>query len=89
MFVSTLSRMSPLKNVEKSNELSSLLLNNIAKRTKKAIANVTVSYRASEHKFKASAFHKACSGKKNTILIALTTTNHIFGGFTPCTWQQG
>jgi hypothetical protein len=47
MFLTTLARTSPLKNTEKPNELASLLLSNITKRTGKSITNVTFAYRAS------------------------------------------
>ena len=79
---------SSFKNVGKSEELCRALLSHINKRTKKAVKNVNLVFRGSEHKFKSSVFHEMCAGKTDTVLLAFTTSNHIFGGFTPCAWAK-
>lgn len=79
---------SSFKNVEKSYELCKALLSHITKRTTKTVKNIDLIFRGSEHKFKSSAFHEICAGKSNTVLLAFTTSNHIFGGFTPCAWAK-
>ena len=45
-------------------------------------------FKASEHKFKAAAFHEACDGQTNTIVIVVSTDKKIYGGFTPCSWKK-
>lgn len=46
-------------------------------------------YRASEHGFKASDFHKYCDNKGATISIISNTENRFFGGFTKLSWARG
>jgi hypothetical protein len=45
-------------------------------------------YRGSEHGFRASDFHGKCDGCLNTVTVILTTTDCIFGGFTPIGWDS-
>ena len=44
-------------------------------------------FRASEHGFMESAFHKACDGHPNTITIIKSNYGNIFGGYTNIPWQ--
>lgn len=44
-------------------------------------------FRASEHYFSASEFHKHCDGVQNTLLIAKTEFDKVIGGFTPNKWH--
>ena len=43
-------------------------------------------YRASEHNFKAAAFHQKCDNIPNTVTLVKTQFGKVFGGFTPLTW---
>jgi hypothetical protein len=45
-------------------------------------------YRGSDDGFGASNFHKKCDGIANTVTIILSTTDRIFGGFTPVSWDS-
>jgi hypothetical protein len=45
-------------------------------------------FKASQHKFKASAFHDACDNRSNTILIAISSNKKVYGGFTTCPWKK-
>merc|ERR1712048_907038 len=44
-------------------------------------------YRASKHGFAASAFHRRCDHKKNT-LVVISANDTIFGGFTCIPWES-
>merc|ERR1712228_169239 len=43
-------------------------------------------FRASEHRYKASAFHKFCDGHAPTLTIIESNFGNIFGGFTSIEW---
>lgn len=45
-------------------------------------------YRASEHKYSASTFHKFCDGHSRTITIIKSNFGNIFGGFTSTKWRS-
>lgn len=44
-------------------------------------------YRASEHKFKATSFHKYCDDKGPTIVFIKSIDGSIFGGYTTQSWK--
>ena len=48
----------------------------------------TLLLRGSVHGFSAKAFHKQCDGKPHTVSIIRSTTDHVFGGYTPVEWQS-
>lgn len=50
--------------------------------------DINLIYQASEGNYLASEFHERTSGIKNTLFLARTTENRIFGGFTTCTWRK-
>jgi hypothetical protein len=69
----------------KSDLIVAQLTGHILKRLNKAtIADAILIFRASEHQFKAAAYHKICHGKKNFIFLACTNKKRYFGAFTPC-----
>ncbi len=43
-------------------------------------------YRASEHKYTASSFHKQCNNKGPTLIIIKSSEGWIFGGYTTQSW---
>jgi len=45
-------------------------------------------YRASEHGFEASSFHKYCDNKGSTIVVIKSENDYIFGGFTSVPWTN-
>lgn len=45
-------------------------------------------YQASRFLFSAREFHKASNGIENTVFIAKSDNGSIFGGFTPCKWED-
>jgi hypothetical protein len=45
-------------------------------------------YRGSRDGFEASAFHRLCDGHRNTVTLILSTTDCIFGGYTPLAWSS-
>ena len=45
-------------------------------------------FRASEHQFKAKAFHQHCDGIKNTFVIARTDFGRTIAGFTRRKWDS-
>jgi hypothetical protein len=45
-------------------------------------------YRASDHGFKSSDFHRKCDYNSNTLVIIETDENFIFGGFTSQMWTS-
>jgi hypothetical protein len=45
-------------------------------------------YRGSRDGFNASGFHNKCNGHPNTVTLISSTTDSIFGGFTPLTWSS-
>jgi hypothetical protein len=51
-------------------------------------SNGTLLYRATRDGFTASAFHKKCDGKANTVSIIKTDGNYVFGGFTSAEWNE-
>ena len=46
-------------------------------------------YRASEHNFSASKFHKICDGKGPTLTIIRSTSKTLFGGYASKSWFSG
>jgi len=46
-------------------------------------------YVASKDGQSASDFHSACDGKGPTVVIVLTTTGNIFGGYAASSWSSG
>ena len=46
-------------------------------------------FKASEHDFKAAAFHKACDDVFNTLTFIRTDNGTIIGGFTHQSWTAG
>jgi hypothetical protein len=48
----------------------------------------TLSYRGSQHGFRAVDFHGKCNSQSNTVTLIDTTTGCIFGGFTPIGWDS-
>ena len=45
-------------------------------------------FHAERENFSASAFHKECDGKANTVVIAKTSKDKIIGGYTPVSWES-
>jgi hypothetical protein len=43
-------------------------------------------FKASEHGFRAAAFHRACDLVRNTLTIIRLTNGRLFAGFTPICW---
>ena len=45
-------------------------------------------YRATRDGFNASAFHRKCDGKPNTVTLIKTDSNDVFGGFASAAWNS-
>ena len=87
-------------NIYKSNDLfegSSIIANDINKHyilinwikeevNKKSI-NSRLIFKMSTHGYNCEDFHKYCDNKNPTLVLIQTTTNRIFGGFTPLKWN--
>ena len=63
----------------------SLLLTFIKQQTQ-SDWNWKLIYRGSENGYKRDDFYKHCQNKGNTVVIVHNSTNHVFGGYTPCEW---
>jgi hypothetical protein len=50
--------------------------------TASPMSNVTLRYRATEHGWAAADFHRTCDNVPRLLLIARSTSGHVFGGFT-------
>ena len=50
------------------------------------IYRIKLIYNAQKHGFSAEEFHKRCDIQASTLLIAVTTTGHIFGAYSPIPW---
>jgi hypothetical protein len=46
-------------------------------------------WRASRDGFNAREFHSRCNGHSNTLTLVMDVGGNIFGGFTPCAWEEG
>jgi len=53
------------------------------------IYKVNLLYKASYENFSAQKFKTNCAGVENTIVLALSNTGRIIGGYTPLSWQSG
>ena len=62
-----------------------LKLNSVEELPKKLI----LLFRASEHNFSASKFHKICDGKGPTLTIVRSTAKKLFGGYASKSWFSG
>ena len=58
------------------------------KKGQERIMDIALLYRASEHEYSASAFHKLCNNKGPTLVIVQNDIDYIFGGFTNCEWKS-
>lgn len=82
------------ENSEKRAELapSSILKENtlkIGRWIKEAgFQKTTLLYKASTHGWTSQNFHTACDNKGPTLTIILSSSNYIFGGFTPHSWNS-
>ena len=45
-------------------------------------------FRASEHNFKAAAFHKYCDNKEDTLMLVRTEFGKTIGGYTHYPWTS-
>jgi hypothetical protein len=54
----------------------------VAARTATPMRNVVLRYRATEHGWAAADFHRTCDNVPRLLLIARSTSGHVFGGFT-------
>eukprot|EP01111_Echinosteliopsis_oligospora_P010682 TRINITY_DN3383_c0_g2_i3.p1 TRINITY_DN3383_c0_g2~~TRINITY_DN3383_c0_g2_i3.p1 ORF type:complete len:348 (+),score=85.76 TRINITY_DN3383_c0_g2_i3:45-1088(+) len=45
-------------------------------------------YSGQEHGFLGTDFHRRCDNKGQTIVLILSTTNHIFGGYVSSSWDS-
>ena len=45
-------------------------------------------FRASEHGFRATAFHEHCDGKKDTLVLIKNESGKVFGGYTHYPWDS-
>ena len=45
-------------------------------------------FRASEHNFKAAAFHQYCDNKEDTLVLVRTEFGKTFGGYTHYPWTS-
>lgn len=53
------------------------------------IFKVNLLYKSSNEGFSAEKFKANCSGITDTVVLALTNTGKIIGGYTPLSWQSG
>lgn len=88
MCTTNLSHSSLLKKSKMSTEIGVKLVNKVAEATHKNPCNISLIFRASEHKFSSKSFHSICNGKDHTIVICNSASNNLFGGYTPCSWVQ-
>lgn len=55
---------------------------------KQQIVKCSSLYRASEHQFSASEFHKRCDNIPNTLVLLETEYGRVLGGYTPLVWNS-
>ena len=65
----------------------SLLLQYVRDQTKKDW-NWKLIYRGTQHGFKRDDFYGKCQDKGNTVVIVYNEHEQIFGGYTPCKWEN-
>jgi hypothetical protein len=66
-------------------DLSAKLIRIIPKKIKK----IELLFKASEHNFSLPKYYELCGSAVNTITIALTNKDKIFGGYTPFCFYSG
>ena len=65
-----------------------LLIKWIKEKIKKDVISSEMIFRMSKDGDKSEDFHKFCDNQGPTLVIVQTTSNKIFGGFTPLNWKS-
>ena len=76
-----------LLNYANFNIFNSLINKGIKHYFDKEIKNMKLLFQGSTDGFDSTIFHKKCDDKKNTVILVITETNIIFGGFTELEWN--
>lgn len=65
----------------------SALLQYVQQQTKRDW-NWNLIYKGSEHGYDRDDFYRHCEDKSNTVVIVHNEDDHVFGGYTPCSWKK-
>jgi len=87
-----------IDNLEPSFESSNIIKDDIEKqnliikwikdKTNKQKMRFKLIFKMTEHGSEGKAFHQYCDNKGPNLILIKTTTNRIFGGFTPLDWEN-